>query len=119
MRHRGDLLRQLARFAPGDALVLSVYLDMRPHGDRPATRPSLILLTDRFRQIEKTLWPRGAALDDFRLDANRVRRYLDEHAEPWLQGVAMFACHSRQMFEVIETGVPFENQVALEPKSIW
>src|SRR5215469_944882 len=115
MQHVRDLLRQLANINPGDALVLSVYLDTRPHGDSPAIRPSLIVLTDRFRQIEKTLLPRGAALDDFRLDANRVRHYLDEHAGPWLQGVAMFACNSQNLFEVIETGVPFENQVALEP----
>jgi ribosomal protein L30E len=110
-----DLLRKLANFDPDDALVLSVYLDMRPHGDSPAIRPSLIALTDRFRQIEKTLLPRGAALDNFRLDANRVQRFLDEHAGPWLQGVAMFACNSHQLFKVIESGVPFENQVVLEP----
>lgn len=115
MQRVRDLLRQLANFDPGDSLVLSVYLDMRPHGDSPAIRPSLVMLTDRFRQIEKTLLPRGAALDNFRLDAQRVQRYLDEHAEPWLQGVAIFACNSHQLFEVIETGVPFENQVALEP----
>lgn len=110
-----DLLRRLAQFDPGDALVLSVYLDMRPHGNSPALRPSRIMLTDRLRQIEKTLLPRGTALDHFRSDANRVQRYLDEHTEPWLQGVALFACHSRQLFEVIETGGPFENQVVLEP----
>jgi Bacterial archaeo-eukaryotic release factor family 10 len=115
MQHVRDLLRKLANFDPGGALVLSVYLDMRPHGDSPAIRPSLIVLADRFRQIEKTLLPRGAALDNFRLDANRVQRFLDEHAGPWLQGVAMFACNSHQLFEVIETGVPFENQVVLEP----
>jgi ribosomal protein L30E len=115
MQHVHDLLRQLANFDAGGALVLSVYLDMRPHGDSPAIRPSLIFLKDRFRQLEKTLLPRGRALDNFRLDANRVQRFLDEHAGPWLQGVAMFACNSHQLFEVIETGVPFENQVALEP----
>lgn len=115
MEHVRDLLRQLANFDPGDALVLSVYLDMRPHGGSPAIRPSLIMLTDRFRQIEKTLLPRGAALDHFRIDVNRVQRYLDEHAGPWLQGVAIFACNSHQLFETIETGVPFENQVVLEP----
>ncbi len=113
MQHVRDLLRQLAKFDPGDALVLSVYLDMRPHGDSPAIRPSLIMLSDRFRQIEKTLLPRGAALDNFRIDANRVQRYLDEHAGPW-QGVALFVCNSHNLFEVIETGVPFENQVSLE-----
>jgi peptide chain release factor subunit 1 len=117
MQHMRDLLRQLATFDPGDAFVLSVYLDMRPHvpGENPAIRTGLIVLKDRFRQIEKTLLPRGAALDNFRIDANRVQRYLDEHAGPWLQGVAIFACNSHQLFEVIETGVPFDNQVALEP----
>lgn len=115
MQNVRDLLRQLADFDAGDALVLSVYLDMRPHGDSPAIRPSQIFLKDRFRQIEKTLLPRGPALDNFRLDAKRMEGFLDEHAEPWLQGVAMFACNSHQLFEVIETGVPFENQVALEP----
>ncbi|MBV9229670.1 MAG: host attachment protein [Chloroflexi bacterium] len=115
MQYTRDLLRQLANFGPGDALVLSIYLDMRPHGASPAIRPSQVMLTDRFRQIEKTLLPRGAVLDNFRIDANRVQHFLDEHAEPWLQGVAIFACTSRQLFEVIETGVPFENQVALEP----
>jgi ribosomal protein L30E len=115
MQHVRDLLRKLANFDPGDALVLSVYLDMRPHGDSPAIRPSQTMLTNRFREIEKTLLPRGAALDDFRSDVNRVQHFLDEHAGPWLQGVAIFACNSHQLFEVIETGVPFENQVALEP----
>ena len=110
-----DLLQKLANFDAGDALVLSVYLDMRPHGDSPAIRRSQIFLKERFRQLEKTLLPRGSALDNFRLDANRVQSFLDEHAGSWLQGVATFACNSHQLFEVIETGVPFENQVALEP----
>ena len=115
MQHVRDLLRKLANFDAGDALVLSVYLRMRPHGGSPAIRSSLVMLTDRFRQIEKTLLPRGPALDNFRIDANRVQRYLDEHAGPWLQGIALFACNSHNLFEVIETGVPFENHVVLEP----
>ena len=117
MQQVRDLLRQLASFDPGDSLVLSVYLDMRPHttGGNPSQRPSLTILKDRFRQIEKTLLPRGAALDDFRIDAGRVQYFLDQHADSWLQGIAIFACTSHNLFEVIETGVPFETQVALEP----
>jgi ribosomal protein L30E len=112
-----QLLRDLARFDPGDALVLSVYLDMRPHttGENPAIRSAQIVLKDRLREIEKTLLPRGRALDGFRTDAARVRRYLDDHAAPWLAGVALFACDARQLFEVLETGVPFDDQVVLEP----
>ncbi|QBD76998.1 hypothetical protein EPA93_13690 [Ktedonosporobacter rubrisoli] len=112
-----DLLQRLANFDAGNSFVLSVYLDMRPHttGENPAVRDSLIFLKDRLREIEKTLLPRGPALDDFRLDTARVQHFLDEHAEPWLQGLAIFACNSHQLFETIETGVPFDNQVALEP----
>jgi len=72
-------------------------------------------LKDRLREIEKTLLPRGQALDDFRADAARVNRFFDEHAEPYLQGIAIFACHRVSVFEVLETGVPFDDQVALEP----
>src|SRR5690349_16595557 len=99
MKHGRDLLRLLAGFDWSDALVLNMYLDTRPHGTSPTIRPSLVMFTDRFRQIEKTLLPRGAALDDFRIDANRVQRYLDEHAGLWLQGVAIFACTRQQLFE--------------------
>lgn len=117
MQTAEELLLKLARLDPGDALVLSVYLDMRPHttGENPAVRPALIVLKDRLREIEKTLLPRGQALDDFRADVARVNHFFDEHAEPYLQGVAIFACHRLQLFETLETGVPFDDQVALEP----
>lgn len=117
MQTAEQLLRTLARLEPGDALVLSVYLDLRPHmtGANPTVRPAHIVLKDRLREIEKTLLPRGQALDNFRADVARVNRFFDEHAAPYLQGVALFACHRLQLFETLETGVPFDDQVVLEP----
>lgn len=117
MQTAEELLRTLARVEPGDALVLSIYLDLRPHttGENPAVRPAQIILKDRLRAIEKTLLPRGQALDEFRADAARVNHHFDEHAEPYLQGVAIFACDRLQLFETLETGVPFDDQVVLEP----
>lgn len=117
MQTAQELLRKLALLDPGDALVLSVYLDVRPHttGENPAMRTAYVVLKDRLRVIEKTLLPRGQALDDFRDDAARVRRYFDEHAPAWPAGVAIFACNRARLFEVLETGVPFEDQVVLEP----
>lgn len=117
MQTAQELLEKMASFDPGDALVLSVYLDMRPHavGESPAIRHAQVILKDRLRTIEKTLLPRGPALDDFRADAARVQRFFDEHAEPYLQGVAIFACNRHQLFETLETGVPFDDLVALEP----
>lgn len=117
MQTAQQLLDKLARIDPGGAQVLTVYLDLRPHttGENPGVRAAHTILKDRLREIEKTLLPRGQALDEFRADAARVNRFFDEHAEPYLEGVAIFACHRLQLFEVLETGVPFDDQVVLEP----
>jgi len=117
MQTARELLQKLAKADPGGGLVLSVYLDMRPNisGEQPAYRPAFTFLRDRFRTIEATLLPRGVALDEFRQDMQRVQHFIDEHAEAWLQGLAIFACQRLNLFEVLETGVPFEDQVALEP----
>ena len=118
MQTARELLKKLAPLDPGGGLVLSIYLDMRPHttGERPAYRTALTFMRDRFRTIEASLLPRGPALDEFRQDMQRVQHYIDNHAESWLQGVAIFACQRLNLFEVLETGVPFEDQVVLEPK---
>jgi peptide subunit release factor 1 (eRF1) len=106
------LLRRLAEREPVDAPVLSIYLDMRPEGDRPALRASQLMLMDRLREIEKTLLPRGAALDSFRADVARIERYLDHEFPVSAQGVAIFACAAHGLFDVAEAGVPFEHQVS-------
>ena len=109
-----ELIRRLAGLGPGDAPVLSVYLDMRPHGTEPALRPGLLLLKERLRAIEKTLWPRGVAYDSVRADAARIARYLDD-VPPDAQGVALFTCAAADLFETVTVGVPFENQVVAAP----
>ena len=112
-----DQLRQLAELEPGDLPVLSIYLDMRPQatGQNPGVRSGQIVLKDRLREIEKTLGPRGPALESFRADAARIERYLDEEAPSESQGLAMFACHGRELFEAVQSGVAFENQVTADP----
>ncbi|HEY8284940.1 MAG TPA: hypothetical protein VIJ28_11200 [Chloroflexota bacterium] len=112
-----DLMRQLAAFEPGTEPVLSVYLDMGPHetGENPAVRTGLIVLKDRLRQIEKTLWPRGAAFDSFQADAARIDQYLADEFPPAAYGLALFACAGRDLFEVVTAGTPFENQVSAGP----
>lgn len=112
-----DQLRQLAELEPADLPVLSIYLDMRPQatGQNPRVRSGQIVLKDRLREIEKTLGPRGPALESFRADASRIERYLDDEAAPASQGLAIFACHGRELFEAVQSGVVFENQVTADP----
>jgi len=111
-----DVLRDLAALEPGDVPMLSIYLDLRPQatGENPAVRSGLIVLKDRLREIEKTLGPRGDALDSFRADAARIERALAREVASASQGVAIFACHGRDVFEVVEAGVPFDNQVTAD-----
>lgn len=117
MQNAQELFHKLAAFEPDGAQVLSVYLDMSPHmsGKQPWRRTSTPVLRSRLREIERTLLPRHPALDGFRKDAEKVQRYLENHAEPWLQGVAIFACDAHGLFETLETGTAFQNQIAFEP----
>ncbi len=111
------LLRRLADIESENLPVLSIYLDMQPQetGARPALRSGLVVLKDRLREIEKTFPPRGDDLDSFKADAARVERYLKEELAPATQGLAVFACSGRELFETVEVGVPFENQVSVGP----
>lgn len=129
-----DLLRRLADVAPApvpsgergvtgfDAHgavqacvpVLSIYLDWRPQvsSGRPAERPARIALDYRLRQIERTLLPRGTALNGLRADVARIRQYLDT-VPPATQGVAIFASAAHQFFETCESATPFQTRVSV------
>ncbi len=112
-----ELLSRLARIEPADLPVLSLYLDMRPHetGENPRLRSGLVVLKDRLREIEKTFLPRGEDLDSFHSDAVSIEWYLSEEYSPSGPGLAIFACAGRGLFEVVEAGVAFENQVSVGP----
>jgi peptide chain release factor subunit 1 len=108
------LLRRLAALAPSsDAPFLSIYLDVRPEatGERPALRSGEIILRDRLRDIRRTYLPRGAALDSFDADAARINAWVQDEMSSSAEGVAIFACDARGVWEVEEVGEPFENQV--------
>jgi peptide chain release factor subunit 1 len=123
-----ELLRRLADFEPGDAPVLSIYLDMRPQavGEAPGQRESLVLLRDRLREIEKTLPPRGPELESFQLNKEAIDQYLgadvasaeqnlDADVVSETQGLAIFACSEQGLWETVEVGAPFETQVSYGP----
>ena len=111
-----DLLRRLAEFEPTDLPVLSVYLDMRPQasGESPGRRISLTILRDRLSKIEGTLGPRGEALDSFRSDVERIQEFLDHEFDRSSQGLAIFACSAAGLWETVESGTPFEDEVGAD-----
>jgi peptide chain release factor subunit 1 len=118
MRDVRRALRALAELEPGQLPVLSVYLDMRPHatGENPAVRAGTVILKNRLREVENTYLPRGPELDSIRADAVRIDRYLEDEYDVATDGLALFACAGRGLFETVETGVPFEDQVTVAPQ---
>jgi hypothetical protein len=113
----GDVLRRLADREPTDLPVLSIYLDMRQHatGESPGRRASLTVLRDRLRAIRATMGPRGADRDSLDLDETRIREYLDESFDRSASGLAIFACSGTGLWEIVESGEPFDDQVSVGP----
>lgn len=110
------LLRRLAEWQPPeDIFVTSVFVDNRPEesGERPGQRASDVMLRDRLREIEKSLQPRGPALDSFLMDKERIEHAYDD-SDPGARGIAIISCGAADLFEVLEVGAPFENLVAFE-----
>ena len=110
------LMRRLAeRTAPEGTAITSVYLDARPEasGNRPGERTAGIILKDRLQAIEKSLLPRGPGLDSFRVDRDRIERAV-AGATPAADGLAIFSCGAADLFEVVESGVPFDTKVVYQ-----
>jgi len=112
-----EVLRGLALREPTDMPVLSIYLDMRQQatGESPGRRVSLTILRDRLRAIESTLGPRGEDLESFQADDLRIRAFLDDHFDRSSQGLAVFACSGTDLWETIESGTPFADEVQAGP----
>jgi peptide subunit release factor 1 (eRF1) len=112
-----DILRRLAEFEPAGLPVLSIYLDIRPQatGNSPGRRAGLTVLRDRLREIESTYWPRGDDFDSFAADRERIEAFIDSEADPSAHGLAIFACHGADLWEVVEAGVPFRDSVSAGP----
>lgn len=108
-----NLLRKLAEFEATEMPVLSVYLDMRPQatGENPQIRSGEIVLKDRLNEIEKMYRPRGEDFDSFMADKAKIEEYLTHEFPTETQGLAIFACAAEDLWEVVEAGVNFKNDV--------
>ncbi len=110
-----ELIKKLAEFTPTEMPVLSVYLDMRPQatGGTPGVRSGEIVLKDRLHEIEKTYLPRGADLDSFHADREKIEEFIENKMSKATSGLIIFACSAANLWEVEEVGAELENEVAV------
>jgi hypothetical protein len=88
---------------------LSVYLDWRPDGN--GERLSLRALEDDLNTIAARLQARGANLDSFNTDRERIMDYVTNQAPVDARGIAIFACDAESIWEPITLQVPVETKI--------
>lgn len=97
-------LDELLAFEPGDAAVVSLYLNADPAANPPET----IKL-----QVRGLLKEAGQADS---ADAERIEQYFELGHDWGKPGVAVFSCAERDFFRAYAVAVPFRNRVRVGPK---
>jgi peptide subunit release factor 1 (eRF1) len=111
-----QMLSRLIEFEPQALPVISMYLDARTnqHGKRdfaPFVRKRMI-------ELARIYAPHSQERAGFVSDAEQIERYLKEWVDPATQGIAIFACDSKnKFFDVGEFNVPFpRNRISVSDR---
>lgn len=98
-------LDRLTAFEPTDAPVLSLYLDLRPdqHGREQYQTFLRKIFQDRSRALK------ADARKSFDRDAERILAHLAEHVRSSANGLAIFACEEKGLFEAVQLSGPVEE----------
>ncbi len=100
-----DQLDRLAAFEPSEAPVISLYLDARP--DQHGRDNYESFLRKAFNERVRALT--GDARLSFERDVERVQEYLAEHLRKSANGLALFTCSARDLFEAVQIDAPLEG----------
>ena len=101
-----EQLDRLAAFEPSEQIpVLSLYLDAGPdqHGRESYGAWLRKTLGDRARALK------GDARKSFDQDAQRITEFLGSDAKRSANGLAIFACSARGLFETVQLDVPLHD----------
>jgi peptide chain release factor subunit 1 len=110
-------VERLSRIQSGDYQVVSCYLKLEP---RDKTRGKyLIKMKNRVRAAAATLQRRPlerAVRDAVAADLERVLTYFEEPSRlPAARGIALFACHSLDLFDVLPLPHVHRSRLAVAP----
>jgi peptide chain release factor subunit 1 len=107
-----DRIDRLAAFEPSEDPVISLYLDMRPDQHGRDNYGSFLRKT--FAEHGRAL--KGETRASFDADVRRVEMYLEDEVRKSANGLAIFACSARNLFEAIQLDAPLtEHWLFLGP----
>src|SRR5919202_6565024 len=114
---RESRLRELARIHPGDARVLSVFLNLDPSefAAAPARASEIASVIDdanrRARQNDGLSHTADKAL---REDIERAQSFLRDFSAKGAHGLALFACGPEGLFEAIRLPRPIGTRAVID-----
>lgn len=109
-------LRDLARLEPSvEAPYLTVYLDWRPEGQRPATRGAETLFHHQSEDLRDQYDRHTPAWESLNADIERIKDFLDDDLDPSVHGVVIVANSSKNIFEAFVLAIPVETHFSVDP----
>lgn len=101
-----DQLDRLAAFEPSETPVISLYLDMQPDQHGRDSYQSFV----RKRLAERSATLDGEGKKSFDADVAKIHHYLENDLRSSANGLAIFACSSRDgFFEAVQLDVPLDG----------
>lgn len=97
-----EKLDQLAAFEPSPYPVISLYLNTQP--GQTGRDQHHTFIRKEFKARGRTYGAGSPERDSLERDFERITRLLETERQPSANAVAIFACSSADLFEVIQTG---------------
>jgi peptide chain release factor subunit 1 len=101
------VIDQLAAFEPSEHPVISLYLNLQP--DQRGRDNYNAFVRKEFKQRLESYPPRDETRAALERDVERIRTYLDQEVNRAAQGLALFACGPRDLFEAVQLSAPVDE----------
>jgi hypothetical protein len=111
-------LKRLAALPPAtETPYLTLTLDWRPDGYKPEMRSGKFFFDQQMDEfLESTgFHPHTPQFESLHADIAAARAFLEGDIDPAVQGIVIFACSARNVFEPVSLGLPLDNTIELGP----
>ncbi len=99
----------LIHWEPTEHPVISCYVDWRVSGR--GLHEAQTIVRKELHTAQAQLAERGAARESFDADSDRILNYLENDADRTARGIAVYACHGRNLWWIVTLGVPLPTQI--------
>lgn len=109
-------LQDLAHLEPSpEHKYVTAYIDWRPGGESPGSRPGRTLLDNAISQWRRDLRDAGESTSGFDADVERITNFIDDGIDPAVHGIFVLANDELGVFEAVMLAMPMETDLHVGP----